>query len=314
LRHLRVFVALVDVGSMTAAAQRLGVAQSTVSESLAGLERTLGTPAMTRHRGAHAIEPTPAGLALLPHARSVLANLEDARVAVASVARDMRGRVELIANESVTTYLLPGALSLLRQKWPNLRFAVTVGMCQRIQEGLAGGQYDVGLMLQVSPQGCVEPEEAPAGSEGRLRLAKVPLVVFAGAQHPLVVKSNDTPWPREQLTSYPIFVSDSQGYFYMALRDFFHPDGVEGLPLQPTGSVEAVKRSVLATPLGLGVLPKYAIADELDARLVRAIAVRPALPSLHLEAMLYRTRPPMHPAIAELIDVLTLVGSPTRVE
>ncbi|HEY4592317.1 MAG TPA: LysR family transcriptional regulator, partial [Thermoanaerobaculia bacterium] len=69
LRHLRAFVALVDHGSMTAAAQALGMAQSTVSEAMAALDRTLGTPAVARRRGARGHPLTPAGRALLPHAR-----------------------------------------------------------------------------------------------------------------------------------------------------------------------------------------------------------------------------------------------------
>ena len=69
VRHLRAFVALVDHGSMTAAAQALGMAQSTVSETMAALDRTLGTPAVTRRRGTRGHRLTPAGRALLPHAR-----------------------------------------------------------------------------------------------------------------------------------------------------------------------------------------------------------------------------------------------------
>lgn len=306
VRHLRVFVTLVDEGSVTAAAKRLGVAQSTASEALATLERALGTRVMTRRRGAQAIELTAAGQALLPFARSVLTTLEDARVAVASVARDVRGRIELIANESVSTYLLPAALAVLRSKWPNLRFAVTVGMCPSITEGLAHGQFDMGLMLQTRM--CRADGDAPpadSDAEG-IVLAAVPLVVFSSAQHPLVRGRSGALVPRDQLAPYTIFVSDARGHFYRLVRDFFRSEGVADPRLEPTGSVEAVKKSVLTNVLGLGVLPNYAIAEELRTGTLREVAVRPAAPSLRLEAMLYRARPPLHPAVAELLDVLNL--------
>jgi DNA-binding transcriptional LysR family regulator len=99
-------------------------------------------------RGGHGIALTAAGETLLPYARKVLESLEDAHVAVAAVDHDVRTRVEVIANESVSTYLLPAALSEVRKQWPKLRFAVTVGMCPSITEGLSTARYDVGLMLQ----------------------------------------------------------------------------------------------------------------------------------------------------------------------
>ncbi len=139
---------------MTAAARRLGIAQSTISEALSALERAVGARTITRRRGVHTIDVTPAGRALLPYARSVLASLEDAHVAVAAVASDVNGSLELVANESVSTYLLPPALAALRHKWPNIQTAVTVAMCPTIYEGLASGRFDVGLMLQSARIPC----------------------------------------------------------------------------------------------------------------------------------------------------------------
>jgi DNA-binding transcriptional LysR family regulator len=300
VRHLRAFVTLVDRGSMTAAAEVLGVAQSTVSEALAALERALGTRVVERQRGAHGIGLTPAGGALLPHARSVLASLEDAHLAVATVAPDVRASVEVIANESVSTYLLPHALGELRQRWPNMRFAVTVGTCQSITEGIEAGRFDIGLMLQTGGPASAEASAGPP----RWRLSDVPLVVFCGKAHPLAAQATAAPVPRDRLAPYTLFVSDARGYFYEFIRDFFRGDGLPGPRLEPTGSVEAVKRSVVATGLALGVLPAYALGEELRAGAVHALPVRPAAPPLRLEAMLYRTRSPIHPAVAELMEVL----------
>src|SRR4030095_1992691 len=90
-RHLRAFIALVDHGSITAAAQALGLAQSTVSESLAALERALGTPVTLRRRGAPDVLLTAAGQAMLPHARKMLDSLDDAYKDVAGGADRGRG-------------------------------------------------------------------------------------------------------------------------------------------------------------------------------------------------------------------------------
>jgi DNA-binding transcriptional LysR family regulator len=73
--------------------------------------------------------------------------------------------------------------------------------------------------------------------------------------------------------------------------------------LEPAGSIEAVKRSVMASPLALGVLPEYALVDELRAGLAQEVRVRPALPRVRLEARLAGSRP-LHPAAAELVEEL----------
>lgn len=308
LRHFRTFLALVDAGSMTAAAERLGVGQSTISEAVTALERALGARAISRRRGAHGVELTAAGAALLPHARNVLASVEDAYVAVASAAHDVHATIELVANESISTYLLPSALAILRDKWPNVRFPVTIGMCPNIYDGLGTGRFDAGLMLQVPRRAGANHAPAPEkpAAERARHVCDVPLVVFSSAKHPLITTaSRDV--QREQLAPHTVFVSDANGYFHTFLRDFFHGDGVTGPRLEPTGSVEAVKRSVLAHPKGLGVLPQFAVADELRSGIVQPLPLRPALPPVRLEAMTYRRREPMHPAIAELLEVLRKV-------
>ena len=115
VRQLKAFVALVEQGSVTAAAQTLGVAQSTMSEALSSLERALGTSLFLRRRGSHELVLTEAGNALLPHARSVLDLLAAAHVAVASVTTGARARVAIATNESLSTYIVGPQLDIMRR-------------------------------------------------------------------------------------------------------------------------------------------------------------------------------------------------------
>jgi len=297
VRHLRALVALVDSGSMTAAAQALGMAQSTVSEAMSALDRTLGTPAVARRRGARGSGLTAAGRALLPYARRVLAALEDAQTAVAAATREARAVVDIVANESVSTYLLPEALAVLRQQWPGTRFSVTVATCQTAREGLAQGKYDVGFLLATAE-----------ATEGELPLADVRLVLLCGTEHPLAPPGN-VPVPRAQLAPFRVFTSDSSGDFHALLHGYFHADGLPGPRLEASGTIDAVKRSVLADRLALGVLPDYAVAEELRNGRMRAVPVRPSLPRLRLAAHLCGVRP-TGPAAAEVVKALRAVVGP----
>ena len=65
-----------------------------------------------------------------------------------------------------------------------------------------------------------------------------------------------------------------------------------------------MKHSVITDPLGLGVLPLYALGAELRGGQLRAVPLRPEMPRMRLVAMRYHTEPPAHPAVTALIDVL----------
>lgn len=303
VRQLRAFVLLVDTGNMSAAAKVLGVAQSTVSEGMAALERAIGTRIVERRRGGHRITLTPAGKALLPHARTVIASLEDAHVAVATVDRDVRARVEVIANESISTYLLPPALNDVRKQWPQLRFSVTVSACPGIIEGLSATRYDAGLVLHTGPSDDSKDAHLDEPATPRsVFLADVPLVLFTAAGHPLT--SSDHASLRTRLAPYPVFVSDARGHYFDLIDEFFRSDAMPDVRLEATGTVEAVKRNVLTDRRGVGVLPMYAVTD--DARAGRLAILRPerALPHVRLKALLRRDRPPLHPAVGALLEAV----------
>jgi DNA-binding transcriptional LysR family regulator len=189
-----------------------------------------------------------------------------------------------------------------------MRFAVTVGMCPQITSGLSDGRYDVGLMLQI-------PRCPPAPSSPDMQgvtgmapeqesLSEVPLVVFAGPDHPLVSRRRVSAVARDRFAPYTLFVSDARGYFFELVRDFFKSDDAPSPRLEATGSVEAVKHSVASDPLGLGVLPLYALGAELRAGQLRTVSMQPELPRMRLMAMRYRAQPPAHPAVIALLDVL----------
>jgi LysR family transcriptional regulator, hydrogen peroxide-inducible genes activator len=308
LRQLRAFAALVDRGSFKGAAQALGVAQSTVSEALAALERELGASVVLRRRGSHGLHLTAAGDALLPHARAVLAAAEAARSAVAEAEAAAHTTVAIVANESISTYVLPLVLPRLRERWPRARFPVSVAMCAGVRSGVRGGEFDVGLLLGTRPGRPADGPDASAredrsagDGEREVVARRVPLVVFADPGHPLA-RGAARRVERSAAADYPLILSDAAGDFHALVRGYFESDGVPGPALQPAGSVEAVKRGVFSTPFALGVLPGYALREELQDGRAVAIALDPPPPDMRMEAILGdRVR---HPAVGGLLDGL----------
>src|SRR4249919_3967064 len=74
LRHLRYFVALADAGSFTHAAERMFIAQPTLSQQIRRLEEMVGTPLLQRRR--EGVRLTEAGTVLLQESRTILSLLD----------------------------------------------------------------------------------------------------------------------------------------------------------------------------------------------------------------------------------------------
>lgn len=294
-RHLRAFVVLVEQGSVTDAARALGLAQSTVSEALGALERTLGTRVVARARGARAVRLTTAGEALLPHARAVLAALGEAHAAVARVAPDAQATVAVIASESVCTYLLPHAIAPLRARWPRTRFAVTVAPCPTVRDALATGAYDLGLVLDL-------PAGTTGGSVGvtqQLVSEHVPLVAFTRPDHPL--QRGRATRRRHELLDYPLVISEGGGGFQERLVAWLAGDDLPAPPIDTAGTLEGVKLGVLSHPRAFGLLPCYAVDPDVRAGRLAALAVDPPPPGVALHAITSTTRP-RHPAVEVLLE------------
>lgn len=159
LEQLRTFVAAIDSGSLSAAAPRVFLSQSSVSEQMRKLEQRAGTRLLTR--GKSGVAATAAGHRLLGHARQILA-LSDAAL------RDLRG--EELRGElrlAVTDYFRPGDIPhLLRNlsgQYPQLRVNVTIGQSDRVESGCKAGEFDIGLVMRaVEPGAATAPRRVPS--------------------------------------------------------------------------------------------------------------------------------------------------------
>jgi len=269
LRHLRAFVAVVEKGGHTRAARSLGVSQSTVSETLISLERTLGTELF--RKGARGVALTRSGEALLPHARRILAQTSELVADLAGVTTQVKATLVVAAVESVSTYVLPPLLAGLRERWPKVRLEVATGVCAEIREGVAAGQRDLGLSLEVD-----------GGQRDESVLTRARLVIFGAPAHPLAGRKASP----DELRRCDFYMSDAAGDYHQALRRHFEAADVPQPRTQALGTVEGVKRGILAGGTALGLLPAHAVRQELSAGVLAEVRVSPPLPGLVLRAVL----------------------------
>ncbi|MFL6056910.1 MAG: LysR substrate-binding domain-containing protein [Actinoallomurus sp.] len=145
LHQLSYFVAVAEVRHFTQAAETLRVAQPSLSKQIRTLEAELGAPLFSRARGN--ITLTPAGEALLPLARRILADVETARREVQDLTGLRRGRVRLGATPSLFAGLLADALVRFRTRYPGIELRVEEGGSRDLVRDLARGQLDLALII-----------------------------------------------------------------------------------------------------------------------------------------------------------------------
>ncbi|WP_374707007.1 LysR family transcriptional regulator [Catellatospora sp. TT07R-123] len=145
LQQLKYFVAVAETRHFTQAAEQAGVTQPSLSKQIHVLETELGAPLFTRSRGN--ITLTPAGEALLPRARRILADVETARLEVQELIGVRRGRLRLGATPSLCTSLVAPVLRRYQEGYPGVRLLLEEGGSQDLVGKLARGGLDLALIV-----------------------------------------------------------------------------------------------------------------------------------------------------------------------
>lgn len=122
--HIRSLLAVLDEGSLSAAARRLGLTQPTIGRHIDDLEHRLGATLFTRSPSG--LEPTETARALRPQAEAMAAAADSlVRVASAS-ASEARGTIRLTASEIIGVEILPPILAEFRELWPDIAVELVV--------------------------------------------------------------------------------------------------------------------------------------------------------------------------------------------
>lgn len=146
IRELRAFIAVVEEGALSAAARRLHLSQSALSQTIAGLERQLGVALVTRSN--IGVRPTDAGRTLLTEARAVLARHDQALATVARHAAVGGNALRLGIPLELPPDLLTRPLADLAAAHPDTKVAARHLATGAQFAALADGDLDVGLVRE----------------------------------------------------------------------------------------------------------------------------------------------------------------------
>lgn len=189
VESLRTFLAVLDTGGMTRAAERLGISQSAVSWKVKRLEERIGRPLLIRN--GRSLRPSRDGDELLRYARTIVDTHDEAVARL--TGSELTGRIRLGATEEVSARHLGPVIGRFNRIHPGLTIEVHVDTSSNLDAGLAGGLLDV-ILIQVEAEDRLPTDQALWAGEQRWISSPVwtydegpvPLVTFGadGFYHP----------------------------------------------------------------------------------------------------------------------------------
>jgi LysR family nitrogen assimilation transcriptional regulator len=154
LKQLELFVTVADLGGFSKAARVLGIAQPAISRQVRSLEVELRQNLLLRNgRGATTTE---AGKRLLEHARGILQQVDRARRDVDDIKGASVGKVVVGLPPTAARHLTVPFVRVFRQRYPRASLSIVEGLSSTIQEWLAVGRVDVGLVYNPTASPAID--------------------------------------------------------------------------------------------------------------------------------------------------------------
>ncbi|MDX2051374.1 MAG: LysR substrate-binding domain-containing protein [Polyangiaceae bacterium] len=258
LNQLRVFAAVANHGSLTAAARALRVSQPAVSKQLAELEGALGLSLLDRlPRGVLLSE---AGEALRRHATTIFAAEQAAELELAELSGLSRGALAIGASTTIGNYLLPPLLAAFRESHPQVHLSVEINNTRDVQGKVLEGQLDFGLTEGLVSTSAVDAEV----------VAHDEIVLISGTRG---VRPKGPLASAAELVKYPILFREPGSGTRDVVEAALLSRGISINPVMSLGGTEALKNAV-ASGLGLAFVSKLTIELELSTRHLLVVPIR----------------------------------------
>lgn len=251
----------VQCGTVRAAADRLDIAPSAVSRQIALLEAELALPLIERHkRGVHL---TQAGRLLMEYYREQRAHQEDLLAKLQEVRGLRRGHIRLAVGEGFVSDLMGAPLQFFCKRYPDITLTLDLAGTNEVMRLVAEDDADIGLVYN-------PPAEPKIVS--RAQLAQ-PVHAIVAPGSPLIAKADKLgTLTLDALYDVPLALMHG-AYGTRQLMELAEQSEKHRLvPTVTTNSISVLKHFVRAG-LGATFLPTFAVSQELDAGVLRALPI-----------------------------------------
>lgn len=252
LRYLKTFVAVAATLNFTRAAERVHLAQSSVTEQIQALETDLGTALFDRsHRK---LRLTEAGRRLWDYAERLLLLADEARSAVASAANLMKGTLTVGGPETLSARRLPPLLARFRDAHPTAQLNLRVGSSGELRDGVKNGTMDVSFAFGDSPREPYLRSECIAWED---------LVIVTPAEHRLATQNTVQ---ADDLVKESFLVTEEGCVYRNMFENAFPLKSVDRPQLAGEFSSIAAILGLVEAGVGCALVPRQ-VALEADKRI-----------------------------------------------
>jgi DNA-binding transcriptional LysR family regulator len=251
---VRSYLAVLDAGSVTGAASRLGAQQPTLSRHIAELERQFGAPLF--ERTGRGLAPTALGRALADGARQMADGAAALQRSLAGRAAAAGGTVRLTTSHVAAAYLLPPVLAALQREAPEIQIEL---VASNAVHNLLRREADIAVRM-------VRPSQ---GSLVARKLAELPICAAAHADY---LARAGTPRVPDDLRQHRMIGYDEDDTILRGCAAMGLPLAREAFALRTDDQVAYMR--LLAAGGGIGFVARYTLAAM--------PGVRPLLPMLKI--------------------------------
>ncbi|MBV9076110.1 MAG: LysR family transcriptional regulator [Methylobacteriaceae bacterium] len=276
LDQMRILLAAAREGSFSAAARRLGRAQSAVSYGIATLEDQLGIKLFDRSDWKPRL--TAEGRALLADIQSIAGQVEALRAKARGLAGGLEPELGIVIDVMFPLGALTSAVAAFGRIYPTVPLRLSVEALGAVVEPVLDGRSAIGIMGSLP----IVPDEL-----ARVRLAEVPVVAVAAPDHTLARERLPLP-PCALQAEVQLVLTDRSTL--TAGRDY----GVMSARTWRLADLGA-KHAFLQAGLGWGLMPRWIVEEDLSAGRLVALELEDALPfggRMPMYAVYPRDRPP----------------------
>ncbi|TRC93261.1 LysR family transcriptional regulator [Mesorhizobium sp. WSM4303] len=293
-RLLKTFLAVARNRNITRAAREVHLAQSSVSDQIQALESELGVALFIRSR--QGLHLTAAGEALKPYAEEILQLAEEARIAVEARTGTTAATVTVGALETIAAVKLPQWLAAFRGDHPEIGLRLKIAGSDALLRQLEEGNIDVAFCFD---KGGLDERLA------RRTISAEPLVLVASDEYATASGQGDL----AALASMR-FVVTEPGCVYRHLFDTAFAETATPKLAAEVGSIGAIA-SLVATGIGMGLVPRLAVAEALDRGEIVELPWPGSAQAASL-VMIWRRRRVQPPALKLLLAAAGETFAPVR--
>ncbi len=289
-RHLELLAAIVDHGGATEAAQVLGKSQPSVSRSISDLEKRLGVRLFESQK--RPLRPTEFCLQLAQYGRTINDTGKSASEFVTRFKRGQAGALRVSGSPIFMDGVVSPVLAAFQSEYPAIAIEQGYGYVQKVLDGLASGDLDVGIApirSSMIPDGVVANPLLPGRN-----------VIACRIGHPLVRHANLT---TEAVAHQPWIAPPPESPLYHDLRAVLDSIGVKDLKVSFSGGSLTSILNFLYESDALTILP-YSVVYRLNRQnSLAALPLPVGDPDRHLCALTSKAAPDF-PARSRLLQYL----------